>query len=288
MAWNDRSYYRDQRQVHFGGGFSRFSIVTWLIISNAIVFVLGSVLAGAMRGSYLSPYEWGAFSIADGVYRAQIWRWITFQFLHADIFHIFFNMLALYFFGPMLEQWWGRGRFLAFYLACGLAGALLFVVMAMIPGFLDISAQSSLIGASGGVFGVLVGCAVIAPNQRVMLLFPPIPMKMRTLVLVFLGIAVFSVLVGARNGGGEAAHLGGAALGFVLMKKPRLISWLQLRRLRAWRGTGRWQRQQRRLAEEEEEINRILEKVKDHGLHSLSRREKKILQRETDRLRSAG
>jgi len=284
MGWNDRSYYRDDRMVRFGGGFNRHSVTTWIIIINAAVFILGSMLYGAMRGSFLSPYVWGVFTIDTAVYRMQVWRWFTFQFLHGDLFHVAFNMLAMYFFGPMVEQYWGRVRFLAFYLGCGLVGALLFVILGMFPGLLGITPQLGLIGASGGVFGVLVGAAVIAPDQR--LLFPP--MKIRTLVLIYLGLSVLSVIIGARNAGGDAAHLGGMAMGFALMKQPRMLAWINFRNLRTWRDANRLQRRQKKLADEEEQINRILTKVKEHGLHSLTRREKKLLQRETDRLRSSG
>lgn len=284
MGWNDRSYYRDDRIVRFGGGFNRHSATTWIIIINAVVFILGSMLHGAMRGSFLSPYHWGTFSIDAAVYRMQLWRWFTFQFLHADLLHVFFNMLAMYFFGPMLEHYWGRTRFVAFYLACGLTGGLLFVILGLSPELLGITPSMPLVGASGGVFGVLVGAAAIAPDQR--LLFPP--MKIRTLVLAYLGLSVLAVVIGSRNAGGDAAHLGGMAMGFLLMKQPRLLAWINFRNLRTWRDANRWHRQQKKLAEEEEQINRILTKVKEHGLHSLNRREKKLLQRETDRLRSSG
>ncbi len=289
MGWNDRSYYyRENPRLGMGGGFSRYSVVTWLIVANVIIYMIDAILTGSARGSGMSLSRWGYFSVDTAITGGQIWRWFTFQFLHGDIFHIFFNMLVLFFFGPMMEHYWGRARFTAYYLLCGAAGALLFVLFAMVPGLLNVSLASPLIGASAGVFGVLVGCAIVAPNQRVMLLFPPIPLQMRTLVLFVLGFAVLGVVFGARNAGGDAAHLGGAALGFLLMKKPRLISWLNFRGVKAKLDAGRWQRQQRRLIEEEAEIGRILQKVKDHGLHSLTRREKKMLQRETERLRSAG
>jgi hypothetical protein len=134
---------------------------------------------------------------------------------------------------------------------------------------------------------------VIAPDMRVMLLFPPIPMSMRTLAMLFLGIAALSLLVGARNAGGEAAHLGGAIMGFVLVRRPGLLtltspgrqtgpSWSQRRTAR------RLERQARRDAVEQAEVDRILEKVHNQGIHSLSEQEKRVLKRATDRQRRVG
>ncbi|NJL31790.1 MAG: rhomboid family intramembrane serine protease, partial [Phycisphaerales bacterium] len=84
-----------------------------------------------------------------------------------------------------------------------------------------------LIGASGSIYGILLAAALVAPDMKVMLLFPPIPMKLRTMASVFLGIATLQVLVGSANAGGEAAHLGGALLGFLLIKQPWLLGWAE-------------------------------------------------------------
>src|SRR5690606_22065549 len=102
MAWKDRPYYRDDRP-HIGG-FSRYSANTWLIIINVAVYFIGAILTNSMRGDFLSPYRWGVFSLDTAVLGGQIWRWVTFQFLHAGIFHLLINMLFLYFFGSMLEN----------------------------------------------------------------------------------------------------------------------------------------------------------------------------------------
>src|SRR4051812_29963339 len=136
-----------------------WSITLWLIAINVAVFVL-DVLTGQLLTA------WGYFSVYAAFARLQLWRIVTFQFLHADPGHIFFNMLSLYFFGPIVENWLGRKRYLAFYLMCGMSGALGYLVLWR-AGLVIGSSASPLIGASAGVFGVLIACVRIAPNMVV-------------------------------------------------------------------------------------------------------------------------
>lgn len=344
MAYYDRPYYRDEP----GGPqmFNRLkgaSFVTYLLIANVVIFLWDGIMGGSTRGSGAALGPIGYFSYEKAIANLQVWRFLTYQFLHADFFHLLFNMIGLYFFGPMLERWWGSRRFLAYYLLCGASGAAVYVVLMFIPGLLASGPDTALVGASGALFGILVGAAIIAPRQTVMLIFPPIPMQMRTLVLIFLGIAGISVLVGSRNAGGEAAHLGGAALGVVLMRLPGLLdfagggmpgpgstggagmfssgshergyaagpdsayggssnqggplggasggasgggggsnpmakAWLKRKQKQA-------QRDRDRRQAEEAEVDRILAKVKDQGIQSLTHKEKRTLQNATDRRR---
>jgi len=289
MGWEERDYYRER--PGFGSRLGKGSVVTWLLIINCVVFVLDAILSGGMRvPAWLSPHWAGNFNVAQGVFGFELWRWLTYQFLHAGFFHILFNMIGLYFFGPLLEQWWGSKRFLAFYLLCGVSGALLMSLFVLIaPGVIvpaGVDAQSiKLVGASGSIFGILAGAATLFPKQRVMLLFPPIPMSMRTMALIFLGIAALSLLAGTRNAGGEAAHLGGALLGFLLVRQPRWLDWADRFSPGAIQrnvNQGRFERQRKREAAREAELDRVLAKVKDKGLQSLSRREKRVLQQATN------
>lgn len=294
MSWRDRPYARQNELYTPGSGaFYNLSITHWLLIINSGVFLLDTVLSSSARAAAFSPARWGAFTIERAITHLELWRLITYQFIHSGLLHILFNMIGLYFFGPIMERWWGSRRFLAFYLLCGVSGAVVYTLLSWIPGLLSFtSPQTVLVGASGSLFGILVGCALVAPDMQVMLLFPPVPMTMRTMALVFLGIAVLSVLVGSANAGGEAAHLGGAALGFLLTRHPELLDWASrggpLTRWRQrWR---RWQqeRQRRRLEAEEAEVDRILAKVRAHGLQSLTEREKRTLRRATERYRRTG
>ncbi|HQY89256.1 MAG TPA: rhomboid family intramembrane serine protease [Tepidisphaeraceae bacterium] len=241
------------------GNMQPLSVVTWLVIINIAVFILDHFLfAGPMqqevgpdgavhrfRGE--SPlFWWGYFSSDTAFNHFQLWRVLTFQFLHADASHIIGNLLGLYFMGPMVEQSLGRRRFLAFYLLCGVAGPIAYMGMNAVgvldggAGALLSGSQTPLIGASAGVFGVLVAAAVIAPRVMVQLIFPPIPMQLRTLALGLLALATITVFTNGHNAGGEAAHLGGAAMGFLLIRQPRLLDWIENKTKRSPRMRITW------------------------------------------------
>jgi membrane associated rhomboid family serine protease len=306
MGLENRDYLREEERRYRGGGgggggfsgggrnfggprFSGAPISLWLIIINFVVFVLTGILHGSANASAASPLNWGAFSVDEAVKGGQVWRFLTYQFLHGGFFHILFNMLAVFFFGPLVERHWGSRRFLAFYLLCGVGGAVVATALGPLPNVLPTNAI--LIGASGSVFGILVAAAVFFPRLEVQLLFPPIPMTMRTLAMIFLGIAAFSVLAGSQNAGGEAAHLGGALAGFVFAKFPRSLAWADrlnpdaIRDTRQALAVRQGQRLKQKEAATEEEVDRILAKVKTGGLQSLSNREKKTLNEATQRRR---
>lgn len=197
------------------GTMRMWSVTAWLIAINVAVYVLD-----VLTDRTLAHFGW--FSAGAVVYGMQFWRFITFQFLHASPSHLFFNMLSLYFFGQMIEGYLGPRRYLAFYLICGIGGGLLFLIFWRMQ-VLHVDAGVPLVGASAGIFGVLIAAARIAPNTTVMLMFPPIPMRLKTLALIFLGIAVFTVFEHGYNAGGEAAHLGGAAVGAALIARPQVL-----------------------------------------------------------------
>ncbi len=295
MAWQDRHYNQDNFNSGGGGGFggrlSSASVVTWLLGINAIIFLLDGVLTSGARTSAVSPSYWGNFNLEQGLYGLQLWRWVTYQFLHHGFMHVLFNMIGLYFFGPMLEKWWGSRRFLAFYLLCGVSGAAVMTLLSFVPGLIFVGPTTSLVGASGSLFGILAGAAVLFPHQRVMLIFPPIPMTMRTMALLFMGLSFLSVMAGTPNAGGEAAHLGGALLGFILVKNPRWLNWadrLSPSAIQDGVNKGRFERKRKQAVTDQAEVDRILDKVRDKGLASLTRKEKKTLNDATERQKRAG
>lgn len=142
------------------------------------------------------------------------WQVLTYAFLHDSrgITHIFFNMFALYMFGGALENFWGTQRFLIFYFASVLAAA---------GTELLVLAQSQtvepVIGASGGVFGLLLGFAWYFPRQRLMLLFPPIPLPAWLFVTLYGGLELVLGVTGAQAGVAHFAHLGGMVGGALMI-----------------------------------------------------------------------
>lgn len=233
----------DREYIRTGGGrgasadeFGRLralSITAWLIGINVAVYLLDPMLqrlnwvlvqTGPGRYASVPPFEYfGHFSAATAIWGGQVWRFITFQFLHANFQHLLFNMLGLYFFGQMMETYLGRQRFLTFYLLCGVAGAAAYLLL-WAAGMLVSNAYVPLVGASAGIFGMLAAAAQVAPRAKVMLMFPPMPVELRTWAYVMLGIATATILFAGPNAGGEAAHLGGALLGIFLIRSPRLLA----------------------------------------------------------------
>jgi membrane associated rhomboid family serine protease len=228
MGIYDRDYVRQgPRRSRFP--FGPQSVTIWLIAINVAVFLLDRILIiqtetpeGPARYQLIST--WCYFSVTTAVQHLQIWRFITFQFLHANFDHIVFNMLALYFFGPLVENYLGSRRFVPFYLLCGIGGALFYMVLLALH-FRIGTPDVPLVGASAGIFGILIAAAMIAPNATVlfMMIFP---MPLRTLAWLFIAFAVYQVLFAGHNAGGEAAHLGGAVVGWLLMQKPDLLDYL--------------------------------------------------------------
>jgi membrane associated rhomboid family serine protease len=196
-----------------------WSVTTWLIATNIAVFIVQAIFRPRVD-------EFGAFTIAGAIGHVQLWRFISYQFLHdtSDPMHLIFNMLALFFFGPIVEARLKKARFLIYYLLCGIGGAVVFWVLCRMN-ILNVSAKSQLIGASGSVLGLAAGVAKLMPNQTIRLLFPPVALRMVTIVWGYFLIAVYITLTAGPNAGGEAAHLGGLIVGFVLIRN---LNWLRL------------------------------------------------------------
>ncbi|MDR2872836.1 MAG: rhomboid family intramembrane serine protease [Xanthomonadaceae bacterium] len=200
--------------------FSRIPPVTRaLLIANVALFLLQATLDPQVFMSLMlwPPGQDSLFSDTASGNGFQIWQLLTYGFLHGSLGHLFFNMLALYMFGAPLELTWGSKRFLNYYLVC-IAGAGL---CQLGVGWWAIShgAQAyPTLGASGGVFGLLLGYGLLFPNQRVMLLFPPIPMKARTFVIVFGILELMLGFTGLQPGVAHFAHLGGMLFGWLMIR----------------------------------------------------------------------
>ena len=239
---------------------------------------------------------WGHFSTTRAFRNLEVWRFLTFQFLHSGFWHILFNMFGLWVFGGMVEQALGFKRYAAFYLVCGIFGAIGYLVLNLlgqlnlpfhVPGLLFDEAYTPLVGASAGVFGVIIACAYIAPNAIVQLLFPPIPLRLKWFAYGYVALAAWNLFWNNRtpgsNAGGDAAHLGGAAAGFFFIRNSHLLRDFfdivgDSRRPRAASGGPDPQR---------EEIDRILQKVSAQGLQSLTDAEKAALRRASESTRGA-
>ena len=142
------------------------------------------------------------------------WQLVTYAFLHGNFNHLFFNMFAVWMFGTPLERTWGTQRFLSYYAACVLGAALAQLLVQLVEG-----GVYPTIGASGGVFGLLLAYGVMWPDNRVFLLFFPVPIKAKWFVLIYGGIELMLGFTRSMPGVAHFAHLGGMILGAVLLYK---------------------------------------------------------------------
>ncbi|MBX2852512.1 MAG: rhomboid family intramembrane serine protease [Phycisphaeraceae bacterium] len=166
----------------------------------------------------------GNFNVVQGINGFQFWRLFSYQFLHGNLLHLGMNMMALYVFGPLIEKWWGPKRFLAFYLLCGACGAWFMAMFAFNPALIN-GQNAWLVGASGSIFGVLVASAMLYPKDEVKLIIPPMWVTVRKLAIVFIALSVGAMFADVifkwnLNFGGNAAHVGGAVFGYLLVKRP--------------------------------------------------------------------
>jgi len=209
-------------------------ITKLLLIANLVGFGLQFLLGDAsLAGLMLWPLGDGVYNPAGAAPSFMPWQLLTYAFLHGGLMHLAFNMLALVMFGAQLEHAWGERRYLTYYLVCVVGAGLCQLVV----GSMAVSQGQDpypTIGASGGVFGLLLAYGMLFPNQRVMLLFPPIPMKARTLVIVYGLFELGLGITGLQPGVAHFAHLGGMLFGWLLIRywrgqppfgrpKPRLV-----------------------------------------------------------------
>ena len=246
MGIYDRDYYRYTVPRGGFGHFSAWSVTTWLIVLNVAVFFADAAMYRAAHQpadddvdavAWVRPdrhavitdgmgplQRWGYLSTTTAVRYGQVWRFVTYQFLHASPIHLVLNMVALYLFGPIVEGQFGRRRFAAFYLLCGLAGAGLYLVLSFTH-VVPMPADTPMVGASAGIFGLLVAAALIAPHVQVFYYFFPVTIGM--LAVGGMLMALYSVISLGYNAGGEAAHLGGGILGFAIMKNQHWLHWFE-------------------------------------------------------------
>ncbi|MBL7107255.1 MAG: rhomboid family intramembrane serine protease, partial [Phycisphaerae bacterium] len=238
----------------------------FLIINIAVYFLC--LLSGNFNYYIKTFFQIDATSTWT---KLQIWRLISYQFLHtAGIGHIFFNMLGLFFLGPTLERHWGSKKFAIFYLSCGVAGGLFYLFLASI-GFLS---AGIMVGASGAILGMLAACAILFPHFVVFIFLFPVPIRLAAILFTF--VYIVNVLSKGPNAGGDAAHLAGMAAGAVYVLSKSWRSRVKLKYQQQ-----RWQKNINEQKDIERKLDRILQKVHDSGIQSLSTQEKRILKMAT-------
>jgi membrane associated rhomboid family serine protease len=196
----------------------KISAVKFLVAANVLVFALQSMSKGALDVFALWPLQ-----PIDGVSYFHVWQIITYAFLHStgNITHLLFNMLGLWMFGAEVERYVGPRRLLACYFASVITAALSQLFIPMIFG----APPGPTIGASGGVFGLLLAYAFLFPTRKVIPLIPPIPMPAWLFATLYAAVELFLGVTGTLSGIAHFAHLGGmvgSALVIMQWKRARL------------------------------------------------------------------
>jgi rhomboid family protein len=183
-----------------------------LLIANVLAYLLEMAFGPALIeafGLWIDPE-----SPLDVLFTP--WQLVTYSFLHdpSSWLHIGLNLFALWMFGADVERVWGPKRFLAAYFAAVLSGAAAQILSVALTG----EGGGPVIGASGGVFGILLCFGMLFPHRRIMLLFPPIPMQARTFVIVYAGLELLLGVTGTAQGVAHFAHLGGLFGGWLVVR----------------------------------------------------------------------
>ncbi|MBM4193953.1 MAG: rhomboid family intramembrane serine protease [Gemmatimonadetes bacterium] len=238
--------------------------VTRFLIANVVVFFLQQTV----------PLLMNLFVFVPRLIVIRPWAIVTYMFLHASFSHILFNILGLYFFGPRVESRIGSKRFFALYMISGITGALLSFLFAF---------NSAVVGASAAVFGVMLAFATFWPRDEIHI-WGIIPIQARWLVIITTALALYSGFQGSRGGVADFAHLGGYLGAWIYL---RMID--PSRRMARFRASTVAKPASDRLSQwknvdvsgvhevNREELNRILDKINDTGLSSLTPEERLFL-----------
>ena len=285
MGLADRHYMREPTSNW------RFSATVTLVFVLVLAFILQHVVPDDKQAQYL------ALSL-DGLKRGYVWQLLSFQFMHAGLFHLVMNGFTLWMFGREVEEVLGKARFLTLYFLSGAIGGLLQVLLALIS---DRLFGGSVVGASAGIFGVVAAFAMIAPQRELtMLAFFIIPINIKAQVLLWIesGVALLGMFLPNQVGPhiAHAAHLGGILTGVAFMKislTSRESDWNPFQSKRRKRELIRavsikipkWPHGPAEspgdVSQEEfisREVDPILDKISQHGIQSLTERERKILE----------
>jgi membrane associated rhomboid family serine protease len=181
----------------------------WLLLINVAVFALQS-LGG---DNFLITY-FALWPLASSGFEP--WQLLTYSFLHGSPVHLLFNMLALAMFGGDVERVWGRNRFLTYYFVCVLSAGLTQVLFTYLTG-----SEAETIGASGGVFGVLLAFGMMYPHRTILLIFPPIPMPAWLFVTLYGALELWFGVKGIERDVAHFAHLGGMLGGYLMIRYGR-------------------------------------------------------------------
>jgi membrane associated rhomboid family serine protease len=189
-----------------------------LILANIAVFGAQLVLGDSFVAAFaLWPLGSAAVLGPDSGAGFYLWQLVTYGFLHGSGLHLFFNMFALYMFGGEIERVFGPRRYLAYYFTAVIVAAVTQLIVSGVAG----ANPYPTVGASGGVFGLLLAFGVLFPHRMIMLIFPPIPMPAWLFVTVYGALELYLGVTGTSQGVAHFAHLGGMLGGWLMLRRWR-------------------------------------------------------------------
>jgi len=196
-----------------------FAVVPMLLIVNGVMFLLELSGGGEQLLVALALWPLGASGsglFVDAAPHFQIWQLVSYSFLHGSVMHLLLNMYALWLFGTRMENEWGPRAFAIYYFVCVIGAGLVQLIVASQSA--GVGSIYPTIGASGGVFGLLLAFGLTYPNERLMLIFPPVALPAKWFVLIYGLIELYFGVSGTLAGVAHFAHLGGMLFGFILIK----------------------------------------------------------------------
>ncbi len=258
--------------------FAGAPVTKWLLIVLAVLFLLDVSGRGSDSLGYISPY-----AALDGSVLVQIWRWITYPMINLNVGEWLFSMIVLFSFGKLLEPALGSRRYAVLLGFTTLAGALVYAVMSAVT-----VSQLPLSGASGLAIVILVATALLYPEQKVQLMIPPVPLKLKNLVIGLVGIMVVMAIPQRADPANTLAQLSAIGVSFFCLKNKH---WLDLRGNKsAKKSTPSKSKRAKKLvgmkprtilnlkdSKREAEINEILDKVSAEGIGALTEDERELL-----------
>jgi membrane associated rhomboid family serine protease len=189
-------------------------VVKFLLITNTLIFML-EMSTGSRLINAFALWPFNTMTIPGiGITHAhfQLFQLLTYAFLHGSVMHLLLNMYALWLFGTRMENVWGSRVFTVYYVVCVLGAGIAQLVVTTLSGQVY-----PTIGASGGIFGLLLAFGMRFPNERLLLIFPPIPIKAKWFVTIYAAIELWAGVTGTEAGVAHFAHLGGMLFGYLLI-----------------------------------------------------------------------
>jgi membrane associated rhomboid family serine protease len=266
---------------------SKLYLLIWINIIVYLAVNVPAVLEGLIfKTENISHFSNTYLSLPSNLHDLlfRFWTPITYMFMHAGVFHILFNMLWLYWFGQIFEEFLGKKRTIGLYLLGGLAGGILFVIaFNLLPLFSYVKQVSQVVGASASVMAVVVAAATVVPNYTINLMIIG-PVKIKWIALFYVAVDFLSTT--GPNAGGQIAHLGGALIGFIYVKQlQRGNDWIAgiagikdiFKRKSKLKVVSTNRDKNLAVKPRQEEIDAILDKISQNGYDSLNKHEKEIL-----------